>query len=598
MRQFAAILTVFAAAAPLMAQFSNLSTNHDGSVLYFSSTLPAAGVPLETHPKLFIADREGVRLLLQRPRLVLPNPSGWPLTTYYSVESAAVSGDGRVLAVTAQRGCLGGSGCLPVTKYETQVSVDGVESRSIIGRVSLSHNGRYALSCCNGSLVSPSYLLDRETGESREVQPSLRLMAPAGRRSVSSTGIAAVPRSTESGTELVFMGLSSERVIATRQAVSYCVLDEAARTALCETGGPYAPGAPRGLVRIDVEAGTEEILAVSSPSPQPALSADGRRVLYLARDERNLVQLYALDGPATQGRPLLRETASVTNFALSDNGEVAYAVTAAGRLLRLHVESGVIEEVIGRTVEFEPWYPSTSPPLVPGSLYRLEGRGFADELHTAGTPAPSTLAGTRVLIDGRPVPLLSVSAAEITFQVPWGEQPGARSLAIEVGADTPFRKETVLEATSQTNYPRFERLGPEQQPSVRGERFARATHADTGALVTREQPMRPGETIHLTMTGLGAVDGPVPEDGHAAPLDTELTVRSPVGCKVYPDREVRTLFAGLVPGQVGLYRVTIQLPENVAATENGELTLSCVQDEIWSLSAPLPVEAPRPEQAL
>jgi len=93
-----------------------------------------------------------------------------------------------------------------------------------------------------------------------------------------------------------------------------------------------------------------------------------------------------------------------------------------------------------------------------------------------------------------------------------------------------------------------------------------ATHAD-GSAVTSDQPAAPGETVNLFMTGLGAVSPPV-ATGSAAPGNPPAIVQHPFACQLveyglgapYTLGDLRMLATELTPGEVGSYRVTVQLP--------------------------------------
>src|ERR1035441_8196538 len=54
-----ALLSLFLAAFPLMAQFSNLATDDAGSRVWFSSSLRLRGTQQNLIPKIFVADALG-----------------------------------------------------------------------------------------------------------------------------------------------------------------------------------------------------------------------------------------------------------------------------------------------------------------------------------------------------------------------------------------------------------------------------------------------------------------------------------------------------------------------------------------------------------
>ncbi len=97
----------------------------------------------------------------------------------------------------------------------------------------------------------------------------------------------------------------------------------------------------------------------------------------------------------------------------------------------------------------------------------------------------------------------------------------------------------------------------------------KASHQDFRGLVTNDDPARPGEIVHIYLTGLGPVT-PAQPDGVPAPLDPLATTDAPVSVKVvsgiaqYDQNQwqiATVLFAGLVPGTVGLYQVDMAVPD-------------------------------------
>src|SRR5579863_3635479 len=62
---------------------------------------------------------------------------------------------------------------------------------------------------------------------------------------------------------------------------------------------------------------------------------------------------------------------------------------------------------------------SFGPRVAPGSLATIFGSNLAGSAaHAPGFPLPTSLNGTTVFVNGSPVPLAYVSAAQINFQVP------------------------------------------------------------------------------------------------------------------------------------------------------------------------------------
>jgi len=83
------------------------------------------------------------------------------------------------------------------------------------------------------------------------------------------------------------------------------------------------------------------------------------------------------------------------------------------------------------------------------------------------------------------------------------------------------------------------------------------------AIADASNPVQAGDVVVAYGTGLGDVS-PAVASGLAAPVSplsrTVVPVEGRVGGQVAP-----VLFAGLVPGFVGLYQVNVQIPSGVAA---------------------------------
>jgi hypothetical protein len=83
------------------------------------------------------------------------------------------------------------------------------------------------------------------------------------------------------------------------------------------------------------------------------------------------------------------------------------------------------------------------------------------------------------------------------------------------------------------------------------------THAD-GSLVSRQDPLRPGEVISIYLTGVGPLEPPVP-DGEAAPA--EPLPRATGSVRLLLDSQpVEVLYAGASPGFAGLHLIVARVP--------------------------------------
>jgi uncharacterized protein (TIGR03437 family) len=200
------------------------------------------------------------------------------------------------------------------------------------------------------------------------------------------------------------------------------------------------------------------------------------------------------------------------------------------------------ENSITNSASFHPGLP------LPGGLASLFVRGVnvAGTVTGTGVPLPIELAGVSILVDGKPAPILGVAALsnspdmqQVNFQVPFE----AKSNRVEVryaGASEfaqPF-----------TGAPGIFLL-PDGSPAIQ--------HASDYSQVTADHPAAKGETIIVYVTGLGVVTPAgvtgMPANGAAA-VPGNICRFSDIGS---------VLYAGLVPGFVGLYQMNIQLSPNL-----------------------------------
>jgi uncharacterized protein (TIGR03437 family) len=176
-----------------------------------------------------------------------------------------------------------------------------------------------------------------------------------------------------------------------------------------------------------------------------------------------------------------------------------------------------------------------------GTELYLDGTAWA----SGRTEVPTSLDGVTIKIGTTPAGVVYVSANQINFLIPNTLTPGSYSMRV------------MRDSLSSTAVPI---VIQETAPGI----FT-ATHAD-GSSVTANAPARPGEIIIVYATGFGRTQ-PDPADRalavKAAPIIhlTDLQVLLD-GTAIDPSF---VLYAGLTPGNAGLYQVNLRLPDTVAA---------------------------------
>lgn len=151
-------------AATLQAQYLDLSTTADGSIVYFSTTLARSGTNDPAQGRIYSIDASGLNLAESRRR---EDPTGQPaVTNYYSLSSPEVSQDGRLLAIAGHRDCTSGRNCVGVNTTQTTIRGLALPVMDLRAPVRFSPNGRYALVEREQNLsAQPAALLDLTTGE-------------------------------------------------------------------------------------------------------------------------------------------------------------------------------------------------------------------------------------------------------------------------------------------------------------------------------------------------------------------------------------------------------------------------------------------------
>ena len=256
----------------------------------------------------------------------------------------------------------------------------------------------------------------------------------------------------------------------------------------------------------------------------PWLSDDGSSVLFLEPDAGAGFQRAFFE--FTNGSGFRQLTSSkdvpegVTAATLSGNGAIAYVGTPDGRILRISVPSGNIDELAGRTPQL-----TATENYAPGSVNWISGAALSGDS-----------AQPRVMVGDLEAPLISAQPALVKFQIPW-EIPAGRPVEIRLAYGSPPPFESVLTILTATIYANF--LDPLTSP-FGNSAFppGLAYHQDFHSLVTTSNPAHERTGARYTTS-------------RYRPKDT---------------------FLGLAPGYIGLYQMDLQVPEGLV---NADSPLSC-----------------------
>ncbi|HWR51222.1 MAG TPA: hypothetical protein VN428_08955 [Bryobacteraceae bacterium] len=531
-------------------QFSGLAVTDDAAQVYFSTPLRLKyEVGSAPYPRT-----NAIYRILGNHIEPFSTPPG-ASTSYLSIAHVKprVSGSGDVIAYTIAARCSGGSSCLSYPSYDvSRVFVHGTAyggERAGVAQISV--NGRY--------VVTGQQFIDLETGATLDVPA-----APANDRQVVTSDGRVLLRNGTAGLQL-WSPAGGSRTLPVSRVPAYAILNDTAFWVIYQTSPQ--PGEAE-LWSFEIGTGREALLARQEGIDQlfdfrPTISNNADWVLYAASPTEGAPrQAFLIRPDGGENRQLTRFWEGVSDAVLAGFGTAAFVSTPYGRLARIDVMTGAVTELLGRT----PVYYAAFEALIPGSVLPLRGTGLSETTQWALFPLPSSLADVRVFVNGRPMPILSVSPGEVWFQVPF-DLPIGGPVRVELGNNSVF-------ANGSGNLPVVSR-----KPYFFSSAGAAliVAHQDFSGPVTRESPARPGEVVHAYAVGLGAVSPALPT-GVPAPLDTLHHLAAPFDCTAGVPANgsatpVEVLFAGLAPGFVGLYQVDIRVP--ATATDSGDFFLSC-----------------------
>ncbi|HLG95557.1 MAG TPA: hypothetical protein VKX49_04515 [Bryobacteraceae bacterium] len=205
--------------------------------------------------------------------------------------------------------------------------------------------------------------------------------------------------------------------------------------------------------------------------------------------------------------------------------------------------------------------------IAPGSLVAVYGTGNIG-IPPARFPIPTTVNGVTMTINNMPAPLLFGSNGQINAQVPFELPAGAASLTLTSGGAVAGTANFLLEPAEPGLF-------------LLGQGRAAVLNSDY-SINSQNQPAAVGSFISAYMTGLGAVDNPVPS-GQPAPLSPLSRVTSALSATI-GGQPADVLFAGLAPTYAGLYVVIVTVPQLAPGDYPLQVTVGGVASNTGTIS--------------
>ena len=198
------------------------------------------------------------------------------------------------------------------------------------------------------------------------------------------------------------------------------------------------------------------------------------------------------------------------------------------------------------------------PQVSPGSFVSVFGSRLAQAQVSAPTvPLPLVLSGASIVAAGREVPLFFTIDGQLNAILPYGIPVNTLLQVITSRENALSTPQTVsVSAAAPGIFAYGNNLGIVQGVQASG----------AVPLANKDNPVQAGQTVVIYCTGLGEVNPPVPA-GTQTPLtqlsNTVATVTLTIG-----GVPATVSFAGLTPGQTGLYQVNAVVPSGVAAGDS------------------------------
>jgi uncharacterized protein (TIGR03437 family) len=566
--------------------FGQLATNLYGSTLYFSSPMRMKGTAQYLHPKIFVWDKtNGIRLYEQRASdLPYPFPPfGFGGTEYFALTNPDVAADGATLAVTGNRFCNGSDMCVASREeYQSTIYAPGQRAIGVPGTATLSRNGRYALlrSSIPILFLGNANLLDLQTGQQTALMAEWDPPGTRHEHEVANDGTVVLANgqgfSIGQGGKLI--SISAPLALLQSTPPPNPLINAAASLVVYQAGG--GTFGPARLSVYTMATGTSIDLATESaaaPDFRPSISDDASVVAFIDGANR---QIYVVAGSGAQPGQIGNFSEPVTEVALSGDGKVAFAVTAANRIARIDLASGMSVDLVLPTPTTSPAGPAVFAPnfgwrfsASRGGAITIQGSGFTADSQGVQPPYPLSLGGVKLQINGSAVPVAAVSPTSVSYPVPWDlpDSPVDVEVWASSAAGSPFVPGFEVEPVA----PNF----GTKTPNAPGTAIV-AAHQDFLSLVSAANPPYPGEYIHVYAQDLGPVT-PAPPSGLPAPIEPLAELAVPISCSLFLGTggisvAVDVSFSGLAPGLLNTFQMDVRMPDSFA--QGNPKSLFCFVD--------------------
>ena len=270
----------------------------------------------------------------------------------------------------------------------------------------------------------------------------------------------------------------------------------------------------------------------------------------------------ATTGGSATGTATSAASSFIRTLAPLSSGNAIVSLTQSGfTILPMNFDAATAKPQISSAVNTA----NQGGGLTGGSLVTVVGSNLSTaNASSSATPAPTVLANSCVTVNGLIIPLFLVSGSQINGQLPLSVNGSGQLVVYSPGGvSNPFTLTVQQTAPSVIQIP----TAPGSSTLVP----AVYRTADS-LLVTLTNPVHKGDQLVIYVSGLGptspavSAGSPSPANPPAVALLTPTVTLSGVTLPV--------TFAGLTPGQIGIYQINVNVPQGITQGLSIPLTVT------------------------
>jgi uncharacterized protein (TIGR03437 family) len=236
---------------------------------------------------------------------------------------------------------------------------------------------------------------------------------------------------------------------------------------------------------------------------------------------------------------------SRTIAPMPSTGALAVLTTSGLTLLASSYPAGVAPAVTAVTSAAD-----GTPPVAPGGLISIYGQNLSQaSIGAGGISLPASLC---LGVNGLPIPHLYMSSQQINAQLPFNVA-GSATLTVHSPNGLSNNYLFTIEPTAPSVF-MSGTAGTETG-------LAAIVRDDDSQLVTPTNPIHPNDKVTIYLTGMGQTTPPV-EAGQPAPAQP-LSAAVVEPSVTLGGSALAVSYAGLVPGEVGVYQINATVPSGV-----------------------------------